>query len=102
MWLFNLLIFLAVFILRKREPELKRPYKVPGYPIIPIIASLGGIFILVTTSITQPILAFIGIGITLLGIPVYLVNKQKRSQKRKRSNRIIIVFLKNFVIQRNF
>ena len=76
MWLFNLLIFLAVFILRKREPELKRPYKVPGYPIIPIIASLGGIFILVTTSITQPILALIGIGIK----GVYLVNKQKRSQ----------------------
>ena len=81
MWLFNLLIFLAVFILRKREPELKRPYKVPGYPIIPIIASLGGIFILVTTSITQPILALIGIGITLLGIPVYLVNKQKTKPK---------------------
>ncbi len=82
MWLFNLLIFLSCFfILRKREPELKRPYKVPGYPIIPIIASLGGIFILVTTSITQPILAFIGIGITLLGIPVYLVNKQKNEAK---------------------
>ncbi|MET1240764.1 amino acid permease, partial [Enterococcus faecalis] len=50
-------------------------------PIIPIIASLGGIFILVTTSITQPILALIGIGITLLGIPVYLVNKQKMKPK---------------------
>ena len=35
MWLFNLLIF-SRFILRKREPELKRPYKVPGYPIIPL------------------------------------------------------------------
>ena len=44
-WLFSVLIFVAVFILRKREPNLKRPYKVPLYPVIPIIAVLGGIFI---------------------------------------------------------
>lgn len=71
MWIFSVLLFIAVFILRKREPDLERPYRVPGYPVIPAIAILGGIFILVTTVVTQVWLAVIGILITLLGIPVY-------------------------------
>lgn len=79
MWLFSLLIFSAVFILRKREPELNRPYKVPFYPVIPIVAIVGGLFILITTLFTQTILASIGIGITLLGIPVYLLNKKTKT-----------------------
>ena len=77
-WLFSVMIFFAVFILRKREPELKRPYKVPFYPIIPIIAILGGLFILVTTLVTQPRLAFTGIFITLLGIPIYLIKQRTK------------------------
>ncbi|MGK0552404.1 APC family permease [Enterococcus faecalis] len=76
MWLFNLLIFVAVFILRKREPGLKRPYKVPFYPIIPLIAIGGGLFILITTTLTQPFLALIGIAVTLLGIPIYQIGKR--------------------------
>ncbi|MBO0440889.1 APC family permease [Candidatus Enterococcus ikei] len=79
MWLFSLLIFLAVFILRKKEPELNRPYKVPFYPVIPTIAILGGLFILITTLIIQPLLASIGIGITLLGIPVYWINRKLKN-----------------------
>lgn len=76
MWIFSLLIFIAVFILRKREPNLMRPYKVPGYPVIPIIAIIGGIFILITTIVTQFTLAMIGLAATLLGIPVYFLTKK--------------------------
>lgn len=71
MWLFSVLIFLAVFILRKREPELKRPYRVPFYPVVPCLAILGGLFILLTTVLTNPKLALMGIGLTAMGIPVY-------------------------------
>ncbi|MGX7149343.1 APC family permease [Enterococcus ureasiticus] len=81
MWLFSLLIFSAVLILRKKEPELNRPYKVPFYPVIPIIAIFGGLFILVTTLFTQTLLASIGIGVTLLGVPVYLMNQKNKSIK---------------------
>lgn len=77
MWLFNILVFSAVFILRRREPELHRPYKVPLYPFVPIIAISGGLFILITTFITQTALASIGIGITLIGVPVYLVTQKR-------------------------
>lgn len=79
MWIFNVLIFYAVIKLRHTQPDLVRPYKVPLYPFLPVVAILGGIFVLVTTIIDQPILATTGIVITLLGIPVYLVTKRKSS-----------------------
>ena len=80
-WIFYTMVFITVFILRKREPELVRPYKVPLYPIVPIIAILGAIFILGMTMMTQTKLALIGIGVTLIGIPVYYQKKKKRSEE---------------------
>ncbi|MGO3732354.1 MAG: APC family permease [Vagococcus sp.] len=79
MWLFSVLIFVAVFILRRREPDLIRPYKVPLYPVVPIIACIGGLFILFTTLLTDLKLALMGIGITALGIPIYMI-KHKTSR----------------------
>lgn len=76
-WIFYTLVFLAVFILRKREPDLKRPYKVPLYPFIPAVALLGGLFIIINTLFTQPLLAGTGILLTAIGIPFYLYLKQK-------------------------
>ncbi|ANK60108.1 APC family permease [Loigolactobacillus backii] len=70
-WIFSTMIFIAVFILRHRDPKLARPYKVPFYPIVPLVALLGGLFILIETLLTKPLLAVIGISITLLGLPVY-------------------------------
>ncbi|GAA3609936.1 amino acid permease [Secundilactobacillus similis DSM 23365 = JCM 2765] len=79
MWIFNVMLFVALFILRVREPDLKRPYKVPGYPVIPIIAILGGLFILIATIWTQTLLAITGLVLTGIGIPVYLYH-QKHQQ----------------------
>lgn len=78
MWFFSILIFAAVFLLRKRQPDLPRPYKVPLYPITPLVAMLGGGFILVMTTITTPLLVITGIGITALGIPVYYYLHRKK------------------------
>ncbi|MFC6291026.1 APC family permease [Levilactobacillus angrenensis] len=71
MWCFNCLLFIAVFKLRRTEPELVRPYRVPGFPVIPLIALLGGLFILVTTLVTETGLAITGLALTLIGLPVY-------------------------------
>ena len=76
-WIFYTLVFIAVIKLRKTEPDLVRPYKVPLYPIIPIIAIIGGVFILVMTLINQFSLAMVGIAITALGIPFYIYLKKK-------------------------
>ncbi|MCB5951896.1 amino acid permease [Enterococcus sp. BWT-B8] len=77
MWFFSLLLFWGVLRLRKTEPELKRPYKVPLYPIVPLIAMVGGGFILVMTAVTTPMLALVGIGMTCVGIPVFYYQQKK-------------------------
>ena len=76
-WIFYTLVFIAVIKLRKTEPDLVRPYKVPLYPFIPIVAIIGGVFILVMTLINQFSLAMVGILITALGIPFYIYLKKK-------------------------
>jgi APA family basic amino acid/polyamine antiporter len=71
----------AVFTLRKKYPDLPRPYKTWGYPVVPavfIIASLG---ILFNTLIEKPVESLTGLGITALGIPVYFYWKRKSSKE---------------------
>lgn len=71
-WAFYCMAFFAVFILRRREPDLPRPYKVPLYPVIPLIALVAGLFVLINTLFTQPLLVLVGVAITLAGIPIYI------------------------------
>lgn len=77
MWTFTTLLAIAVIVLRKREPELSRPFKVPLYPVIPLIAILGGAFVVVMTFFIQFNLSVIGLGITLLGLPIYYWKKMR-------------------------
>lgn len=77
MWGFSTLISIAVLFLRKKEPDLERPYKVLFYPVIPIISIVGGLFIVGSTLIQQFALSMTGIIITLLGFPVYYYQKKK-------------------------
>jgi len=74
MWIFSMMMFIGVFILRRKEPELDRPYTIHFYPIPPIIALAGGAYIIISTLVTQPDVAFTGIGITLLGLPIYYIH----------------------------
>lgn len=83
MWIFNVMLFIALFILRRREPQLKRPYRVPGYPVIPIIAIIGGLFILVVTILTQLGLAITGLILTGIGIPVYYYHQRHTQASSK-------------------
>ncbi len=76
-WVFYILTFLAVFVLRKNQPDLVRPYKVPLYPIIPAIGILGGAYIVLNTIITQPMNAGVGIVLTVIGLPIYFARKNK-------------------------
>jgi basic amino acid/polyamine antiporter, APA family len=80
-FLFYGFAFYAVFLLRKTNVGTKDLYKVPLYPITPIVAILGAIYIVGSTFISSPLDSFMSIGITLIGIPVYL--KLRSSKKNK-------------------
>ena len=70
-WFFYTMTFIGLFILRKKWPDAVRPYKVPLYPVTPIIGILGGVAVLVSTMVYQPILALFSIVLVSLGLPVY-------------------------------
>ncbi|MBN1225213.1 MAG: amino acid permease [Candidatus Aminicenantes bacterium] len=71
----------AVFTLRKKYPELPRPYKTWGYPFVPIIFIVASFGILINTLIEKPVASLAGLGFTALGIPVYYYWKRKKSRE---------------------
>jgi basic amino acid/polyamine antiporter, APA family len=70
-WIFYGLGGLCVIAYRVKEPDTPRPFKVPGYPITPILFVLSAVAIVLNTAIQTPIRGAIGIGGALLGVPVY-------------------------------
>lgn len=68
---------LGVIILRRRMPDAHRPYKVWGYPVIPVIYILFCLYLCFNTIITRPREAAIGTALILAGIPIYLWMKRK-------------------------
>ncbi len=79
LWIFFVMGVFGIFILRKKFSAEKRPYKVFLYPITPLIGIVGGIFILYSTIVSSPLNSFVGIGITLIGLPVYYYLKKKHA-----------------------
>jgi len=67
----------TVFVLRKKQPNLERPYKVWGYPFVPAFFMIFSSAIMVNTFFESPEQALMGLGLTLLGIPAYLYWKKK-------------------------
>ena len=66
----------TVFVLRKKLPELERPYKVWGYPYVPAFFIIFSSAIMINTFFESPQQSLMGIGLTLLGIPAYLYWKK--------------------------
>ena len=71
LWIFFTMAVAGIFILRTKHKDLDRPYKVPLYPVVPLIGIIGGIYILISTLMTDTTNALIGLAITLIGLPVY-------------------------------
>jgi APA family basic amino acid/polyamine antiporter len=69
--LFNGLIFLSLFIFRRRYPNKERPYKVWGYPYLPAFAIVVTGLLLVAVYVEDIRSSLIGTGVLLLGIPIY-------------------------------
>lgn len=81
----------ALFVLRKREPTLQRPYRVWGYPIVPLFFLAFTLFYFVSTLVSdtqnylqgrQPVVnSVLGMLITALGIPLYYFFRRKKHQE---------------------
>jgi len=78
-WIFFGLTVAAVIVLRRKRPDLPRPYKTWGYPVTPIIFILASLYIAVSALISKPVNALAGLGIILLGLPFYFLGKRRRA-----------------------
>ena len=70
-WIFYALAVASVIALRRKEPGLHRPYRVPGYPVVPFLFVATALAIVVNTLIATPRESTIGLAFIALGIPVY-------------------------------
>lgn len=77
-WIFIVLTFFAVFKNRKMKDVSTFAYKVPLYPIIPVIAIIGGVFVLAVQLINSTMISLGSIAILLLGLPIYIINSKKK------------------------
>jgi basic amino acid/polyamine antiporter, APA family len=72
-WPFYALTVAAVFVLRRKRPDLPRPYRVWGYPLVPAIFLVASVFMVVNALMTDPRNTGVTILIIVAGLPVYLV-----------------------------
>lgn len=77
-WIFMGLTVAGVIILRRKRPDLPRPYKTWGYPVTPILFILSSVFLTVNSLIRTFWNSFAGLALIALGVPVYFVWKRRR------------------------
>jgi len=81
--LFYALTIIGIFILRKKRPDIERPYKAFGYPVLPAIYIILAITFCVFLIIMKPTYAGIGLAIVLAGIPLYFVAVSRRKSQNQ-------------------
>ncbi len=85
-WIFYALAAASVFVYRRRARDAIRPYRVPGYPVTPIVFIAAAMLLVVNTVATQPGRSAVGLGIVCLGIPACAIWRrmaQKNNLKDK-------------------
>jgi APA family basic amino acid/polyamine antiporter len=76
--LFYALTVLGIFILRRKQPGIERPYKAFGYPVLPVIYILLALVFCVALIIAKPTYVIWGLIIVLVGIPLYYIAVSRR------------------------
>jgi APA family basic amino acid/polyamine antiporter len=71
-----------VVILRRKRPDIERPYRVWGYPVVPIAFSAAALIIVANALVRSPKESGIGLILVLAGVPIFLFwGRKARSRK---------------------
>ena len=79
-WIFYGLAAAGVIVLRHTQPQLERPFRVPGYPVVPLLFCAAALGVVLSIVVTRPFGAMIGIGLVATGIPIYALMRRKRPE----------------------
>lgn len=82
-WIFYILTTTCVFTLRRRLPDAFRPYRTLGYPVVPLLFILVGLWLLVNTLRTAPLEAVTGLLLISSGVPFYLYYRRGARRQEK-------------------
>ena len=91
-WFFFLLVGISLFVLRKKEPNAPRPFRVPLYPLTPFIFCLSSAYLLYSSLMYTGIGALVGIGVLFLGIVIHVLFKRNEPIPPKKKEAIINEF----------
>ncbi len=69
--LFYILVAASIFLFRRRMPDAERPYRTWGYPVVPVVFICVSVWLIFQTIRNTPQQSAIGLGLILLGLPVY-------------------------------
>lgn len=72
-WIFFAACVFGVLVLRRRMPRQKQPYRVWGYPIVPILFSVAALALVGNTLVSEPRESILGLLLILSGVPIYFI-----------------------------
>lgn len=78
-WILYGMATASVFVLRRRRPDMPRPYKTLGYPVVPLLFLMGALVLEISTLWTKPRESLAGIALILLGLPFYFYWRRRPS-----------------------
>lgn len=76
--IFYILTIAGIFVLRRKRPDADRPYRAFGYPVVPALYIAGAATILMVLFAYRPAATWPGLGLVLLGVPIYLMGRRSR------------------------
>ncbi len=80
-WLFFLLSGIALMVLRRKEPNIPRPFRVPFYPVIPLLFCATCAYLLYSSLVYTGIGGTIGLAVLLTGVPLLLVSRHQQESE---------------------
>lgn len=83
-WIFAALAAASLFVLRRRRPDLPRPFRVPGYPWTPALFIAAAAAVVGNTVIARPVQALIGLGIVATGLPAFFAWRAYFAWKKRK------------------
>jgi APA family basic amino acid/polyamine antiporter len=77
-WIFYGLCASSVFVLRRKSPNMERPYKTLGYPVMPLVFVMVATWLVINTLVNKPVESVTGLVLIALGLPLYFYFKMRR------------------------
>ena len=83
--IFSMLTVGAVYVLRRRRPDLPRPFRTPGYPIVPAVYLVGTGLLTAAVFYGRPVVSSISLLSIAVGVPVYYLGTPASRRRRSTS-----------------